>query len=146
MAVLRAPGAIWAGRGRDLPSGSGHKRKFSPSARTGAGIFWLASCQRGCRNHRGEMAARVPSAGFTQDFFFHITQFHRLARCAQLMCERAVEPINRRTPMKTHRRFTLGVLAGLGLALAISAPDALAQQKSPLVGTWHVTSAQLLMS
>ncbi len=48
--------------------------------------------------------------------------------------------------MKTHRRFTLGVLAGLGLALAISAPDALAQQKSPLVGTWHVTSAQLLMS
>ena len=48
--------------------------------------------------------------------------------------------------MKTHRRFTLGILAGLGLALAILAPDALAQQKSPLVGTWHVTSAQLLMS
>src|SRR5215468_9350858 len=59
----------------------------------------------GCRHHRGEMAARVPSAGFTQDFFFHITQFHRSARSAPLMCERAVEPINRRTPMKTNRKF-----------------------------------------
>ena len=48
--------------------------------------------------------------------------------------------------MKTRRIFTMYVIAVLGLALAISATDALAQQKSPLVGTWRVTSAELLMS
>jgi hypothetical protein len=46
--------------------------------------------------------------------------------------------------MKTRRTFTLYVIAVLGLALAISATAALAQQKSPLVGTWRVTSFSVL--
>ena len=48
--------------------------------------------------------------------------------------------------MKTRCTLILGAIAALGLVLAISSTNALAQQKSPLVGTWHVTSAQLLMS
>ncbi len=44
--------------------------------------------------------------------------------------------------MKTSRTLTLGAIAVLGLASAISAPNALAQQKSPLVGTWRVTSSR----
>jgi hypothetical protein len=46
--------------------------------------------------------------------------------------------------MKTLCTFTLGAIAALGLVLAISSTNALAQQKSPVVGTWQVTSVSVL--
>jgi len=47
--------------------------------------------------------------------------------------------------MKTRCTFTLGAIAALGLVLAISSTQAVAQQKSPVVGTWQVTSVSLSM-
>jgi hypothetical protein len=46
--------------------------------------------------------------------------------------------------MKTRYTFTLGAVAAIGLVLAISSTNALAQQKSPVVGTWQVTSFSFL--
>jgi hypothetical protein len=47
--------------------------------------------------------------------------------------------------MNTRRMYILGAIAVLGFASAISATDALAQQKSTIVGTWKVTSISVLM-
>jgi Lipocalin-like domain len=47
--------------------------------------------------------------------------------------------------MKTRCTLTLGAIAAPGLVLAISSTNALAQQKSPVVGTWQVTSFSILM-
>jgi len=46
--------------------------------------------------------------------------------------------------MKTRCTLTLGAIAALGLVLAISSTNALAQQKSAVVGTWQVTSFSVL--
>ena len=47
--------------------------------------------------------------------------------------------------MKTLCTFILSAIAALSLVLAIPSTNALAQQKSPVVGTWQVTSFSLLM-
>jgi hypothetical protein len=47
--------------------------------------------------------------------------------------------------MKTRCTPTLAAIAAIGLVLAISSTNALAQQKSAVVGTWQVTSFSVLM-
>jgi Lipocalin-like domain len=47
--------------------------------------------------------------------------------------------------MKTRCALTLGAVAAIGLVLAILSTNALAQQKSPVVGTWQVTSFSVLV-
>jgi hypothetical protein len=47
--------------------------------------------------------------------------------------------------MKARCTLTLGAIAAIGLVLAISSTNALAQQNSPVVGTWQVTSFSVLM-
>jgi hypothetical protein len=47
--------------------------------------------------------------------------------------------------MKTRCALTLGAVAAIGLVLAISSTNALAQQKSPVVGTWQVTRFSVLV-
>ncbi len=48
--------------------------------------------------------------------------------------------------MKTRRMATLGAIAGLGLAAAVNSPAECADNQSPIVGTWQLTSfsAELL--
>jgi len=89
------------------------------------------------------MAASVPSAGIHSD----ISSISP-SRTPDFTGRPALpaDPIIWRAPMKTRSTLILGAIAALGLVLAISSTNALAQQKSPLVGTWQVTSAQLLMS
>jgi len=56
-----------------------HGRAIYPDWRDAEGV---------CRNHRGEPAARVPSAGIHSHIFgLTVTQLRRSARCTQSMCE-----------------------------------------------------------
>src|SRR5260370_8730616 len=59
---------------------------------------------------------------------------------ALVLWSRLVEPIVRRTPMKTRCTLTLGAVAVLGLAATVNGLADSADSQSPIVGTWQVTS------
>ena len=65
------------------------------------GLHRIAVDCSACRSRRHQRLGLLADGPALLD----LTQFHRSARSAPLMCERAIDPINRRTPMKKNRKF-----------------------------------------